>query len=223
MKKLFLLLIFLFVTNIAFADKQEWVDKKHNFSKDRTIYVSYTIKDEPKNGINEKESQEIFDKIMDEKFNKILFDKGYKVLTFEDINKEKNIFSKEEIDKELIANNVDLVVDVKLDSYGVGEKYKEGFTYSVPMTSYQYVYTPNGAVNVPVTENRVYSVPGGMFPAVMVKVRFDLMDTNTNEVVWARIDNRTKINEDEFDTTKPKDVFGRIIKSFCSDAQKRFK
>lgn len=32
-----------------------------------------------------------------------------------------------------------------------------------------------------------------------------------------------KINEDEFDTTKPKDVFGRIIKSFCSDAQKRFK
>lgn len=223
MKKLLLLVIFLFVANIAFADKQEWVDKKHDFSKDRTIYVSYEVKDELKNGINEKESQEIFEKIMDEKFNKILSDKGYKVLTLDDISKDKNVSSKEEIDKELLANNVDLVVDVKLDCYGMGEKYKEGFTYSVPMTSHKYVYTPNGAVNVPVTENRVYNFPGGMFPAVMVKVRFDLTNTNTNEVVWARIDNRTKINEDELDTTKPKDVFGRIIKSFCSDAQKKFK
>ena len=223
MKKMFYLLILLFITNIAFAEKQEWIDKKHEFSQDRTIYVSYEVKDELKNGITEKESQEIFDKIMDEKFNKILSDKGYNVLTLIDINKDKILLSKAEIEKELIANKVDLVVDVKLQSYEVVSTYKEGYTYTIPVTRYEYVYTPSGTISVPVTDNQVYSVKGGMFPTVMVMVRFDLLDKNTNEIVWSRIDNRRKINEDEFDTSKPKDVFGRIIKSFCSDAQKRFK
>ena len=50
MKKLFLLLVFLLVSNIAFADKQEWIDKKHDFSQDRIIYLSYEVKDDIKNG-----------------------------------------------------------------------------------------------------------------------------------------------------------------------------
>ena len=48
MKKLFLLLVFLLVSNIAFADKQEWIDKKHDFSQDRIIYLSYEVKDDIK-------------------------------------------------------------------------------------------------------------------------------------------------------------------------------
>ena len=223
MKKLFLLLVFLLVSNIAFADKQEWIDKKHDFSQDRIIYLSYEVKDDIKNGIAEKESLEIFKNIMNERFNKKLSVKGYKVLTLDEIINDKNMLSKEELQKEIISNNVDLVVAVKLDCYEIGSIYKEGYTYSVPVTRYEYVYTPNGTISVPVTENQVHSVRGGMRPSVMVKVRFDLLDTNTNEVVWARIDNRRKTNEDEFDNTKPKDVFGRIIKSFCSDAQKRFR
>ena len=70
MKKLFLLLVFLLVSNIAFADKQEWIDKKHDFSQDRIIYLSYEVKDDIKNGIAEKESLEIFKNIMNERFNK---------------------------------------------------------------------------------------------------------------------------------------------------------
>ena len=56
MKKLFLLLVFLLVSNIAFADKQEWIDKKHDFSQDRIIYLSYEVKDDIKNVCKDVES-----------------------------------------------------------------------------------------------------------------------------------------------------------------------
>lgn len=54
-----------------------------------------------------------------------------------------------------------------------------------------------------------------------VNVRFDIIDTVTDKVVWSRIDNRSRQNEDEFDNTKPRDVFNRILKDFKNDFQKR--
>ena len=58
---------------------------------------------------------------------------------------------------------------------------------------------------------------------MFVNVRFDVYNAKNGEAVWSRIDDRSRMNRDEFDNTKPKDVFGRILKDFDNALQKKLK
>ena len=42
----------------------------------------------------------------------------------------------------------------------------------------------------------------------------DAIDTKTGNVVWMRIDDRTKVNRTVFDNTTPKDIYKRILGNF---------
>ena len=68
MKRILLLVIALMMITVsAFADKQEWIDKDYDFGKAKRILVNLTVPDELKNGITEKETEEIFLEVLQDK------------------------------------------------------------------------------------------------------------------------------------------------------------
>lgn len=223
MLKIISIIIMLFMfSNLAFAETQEWIDKKYDFTKAKKIFLLYQVEPSLLNGITEKESLEIVEDKLFKKLDNKLKPKGYNIIIREkfELNTDENNLEVTSNDKSL-KDNIDLMVKIELLDYRVGSSYKEGYSYSVPITTYETVYTPNGAVTVPVTKNQIHNVQGGYFPTVFVKVRFDLIDVNNNEIIWSRIDNRSRTNSDEFDNSKTKDVFSRIIKSFSNDLLKK--
>jgi len=223
MLRIITMIIMLFmVSNLAFAETQEWIDKKYDFTKAKKIFLTYQVEPSLLNGITEKESSEIIEDKLFKKLDNKLKPKGYNIITDEESNLNTDKGNSETISNEKsLKENMDLIVKIELQDYRVGSSYKEGYSYSVPITTYETAYTPNGTVTVPVTKNQIYNVPGGYFPTVFVKVRFDLIDVNTNEIIWSRIDSRSRTNSDEFDNSKTKDVFSRIIKSFSNDLLKK--
>ena len=61
MKRLFcMLIVLLLFCNAALAQQQEWVDKKYNFSFVKKVLVNYEFNENLKNGIVEKEAEEIY-------------------------------------------------------------------------------------------------------------------------------------------------------------------
>ena len=70
MKKVFSILVLLFLfCNLAIAQQQEWVDKKYNFSSVKNVFVDYEVNEKLKNGISEKETEEIY---QEKFFNKLV-------------------------------------------------------------------------------------------------------------------------------------------------------
>ena len=57
------------VCNLAIAQQQEWVDKKYNFSSVKNVFVDYEVNEKLKNGISEKETEEIY---QEKFFNKLV-------------------------------------------------------------------------------------------------------------------------------------------------------
>lgn len=218
-KYITLLLCLIFYSCTAFAQKQEWFDKQYDFKSLNNIYVEFFVNDELKNGITEKETQEIYEDKFLRKFVKSIDAIGYNVQTKKDILEAMNLQQPvtEEDVHQFIYDNFNAWVKIVLQKYNMGTQYAEGYTYSYPETKSQSVYTPNGPVLMTTTENKTQHVPGGNFPAVFVRVRFDVYDVKSKEAIWSRIDDRERINRDEFENTKPKDIFGRILRDFNKD------
>ena len=87
MKRILLFVIMLMMITVsAFADKQEWIDKNYDFRKAKRILVSFSVPDELKNGITEKETEEIFFEVLQDKVTDKLAPLGYKVKTLTDVN-----------------------------------------------------------------------------------------------------------------------------------------
>ena len=87
MKRILLFVIMLMMITVsAFADKQEWIDKNYDFGKAKRILVSFSVPDELKNGITEKETEEIFFEVLQDKVTDKLAPLGYKVKTLTDVN-----------------------------------------------------------------------------------------------------------------------------------------
>lgn len=222
MKKVFSILVLLFlVCNLAIAQQQEWVDKKYNFSSVKNVLVDYEVNEKLKNGISEKETEEFYQEKFFDKLVKKLSSKGYVFSNKKDLP-EFSIDANEQR-KCYIKDNFDVIINIKLENYTVGSQYADGYTYTFPVTTQNSIYTTNGPVTVTTTSQKTNYVSGGNFPTVLVNVRFDVYDTQTGKAVWSRIDDRSRMNRDEFDNTKPKDVFGRILKDFDSALQKKLK
>ena len=206
MKKYILIcLMLLFICNTAFAEKEEWIDENYDFSVVKSVNVEYQINEDLCNGIREKESIKIFE----EDF----------------INPLKENCSKENIEirnnlNNTTLENVDLMVKVYLDNYVVGESYSPGYSYTTVVPTTTTVYTGNGIATVTTNNTQVHSIAGGYVDTAFVTVRFDVIDVKTGVTVWSRIDDRNK-KGDELTRPRPKKVFGRILKSFNRDFQKK--
>lgn len=163
MKKVFSILVLLFLfCNLAIAQQQEWVDKKYNFSSVKNVFVDYEVNEKLKNGISEKETEEIYQEKFFNKLVKKLSSKGYVFSNKKDLP-EFSIDANEQR-KCYIKDNFDVIINIKLENYTVGSQYADGYTYSFPVTTQNSIYTTNGPVTVTTTSQQTNYVSGGNFP-----------------------------------------------------------
>ena len=234
MKRILLLVIALtMITVSAFADKQEWIDKDYDFGKAKNILIMFYVPDELKNGITEKETQELFDEAVQKKLVEKLSDYGYNFKTIDDATNEiqtlykiniiestkKDSPESKDIFNKYIKENIDLVFNVNLMDYSTGMRYKEGYSYSVPKTESHYVSNGmfGGQIVTTHTTEQHYVEPKNV-KVSYVSVKFIIDDVKTVTNVWTRIGER-----DREGSNKHKDNFENIINSCFNDYVKKVK
>ena len=197
MKKLFLILtcLMLFV-NSSYAQKSEWIDPTYDFTKVKRICIDFDVNPELRDGIKEKESQEIFYETIKETFVDVIPKPKYQVdsiFSAQDKLLISGKISKEEQDSlsrwnEYLETNYDVIVKCTVLQYDNGKKYRGGFIV--------------GSV----------FVPGGDENAIFINAHFNVIDTKTRQNVWSVEDKRDKAGK-----TKKKGMFKRIIADFSSN------
>ena len=238
MKTLILALLILFCTSLTtYAEKNEWYDNSYDFTKPKSIVFRLWVPE----GYSDLVAREIGD-IYYEQIKTEIYDKlntkckivSYKKLLnnyFRDNNiteqefndlMAKNPEKMNSLVDKYIEDNYDLCVLGRPLVYDMGTQYCEGYIYSMPSYNTSVIHLPNGQVaTASSTGQTIHSVPGGNFPTVYVCFRFDVTKaktlTSTGDNVWTRIDDRARVNRDVFQNSKPKDVFKRIMNSFCQD------
>ena len=234
MKRILLLVIALMMITVsAFADKQEWIDKDYDFGKAKNILIMFYVPDELKNGITEKETQELFDEAVQKKLVEKLSDYGYNFKTIDDATNEiqtlykiniiestkKDSPESKDIFNKYIKENIDLVFNVNLMDYSTGMRYKEGYSYSVPKTESHYVSNGmfGGQIVTTHTTEQHYVEPKNV-KVSFVSVKFIIDDVKTVTNVWTRIGER-----DREGSNKHKDNFENIINSCFNDYVKKVK
>ena len=208
MKRILLLVIALMMITVsAFADKQEWIDKDYDFGKAKNILIMFYVPDELKNGITEKETQELFDEAVQKKLVEKLSDYGYNFKTIDDATNEiqtlykiniiestkKDSPESKDIFNKYIKENIDLVFNVNLMDYSTGMRYKEGYSYSVPKTESHYVSNGmfGGQIVTTHTTEQHYVEPKNV-KVSYVSVKFIIDDVKTVTNVWTRIGERDR-------------------------------
>lgn len=234
MKRLvFLLLVFMFVFQTAFAEKKEWVDKNFDFKKANTILIQYNYLPHP-DGISENETYDIFFEKMFKIYDKLRiqnykFYNQYNVAQI--LQKEQNIdiiklyesdFEKaNSIYQNWIKENVDIFIKVDTLAYDTGSQYFEGYWLNMPTTNTSYVNTPDGSATITSYGTTQQYVRGGNVPVAYCCVRFVAYDTTTGESVWAKLDDRAKANQTVLDNTTPKDMYKRIVNNWVSSLESK--
>ncbi len=222
-----ILFFLLFLTSTAFAEKQEWFDKNYDFSKVKHIVVNFVIPEQLKNGIVEHEATELFQETFSKRLVPKLSKQKIRVVMFEnlfqDIKANHNIdliaMYKSDPDKaktfiaEYIPKNFDVIFNVTLQHYSMGTEYVDGYTYSVPTSQSYY----DGSKFVTVSGTQQHYVSGGNKPAAYAIVKYEIIDIPTTKNVWTRIDDRSRVNKDIFENSKPKDLYQRSLKSYFAD------
>ncbi len=203
MKKILLILACLmFFVNSSYAQKSEWIDPTYDFTKVKRICIDFDVKPELRDGIKEKESQEIFYETIKETFVDVIPKPKYQVDSIFSAQDKLSISgktSKEELESlssdertnllnEYLETNYDVIVKCSVLQYDNGKKYRGGFIV--------------GSV----------FVPGGDENAIFINVHFNVIDTKTKQNVWSVEDKRDKEG-----TTKKKGMFKRIIADFSSN------
>ena len=80
MKKILLILACLvFFVNSSYAQKSEWIDPTYDFTKVKRICIDFDVNPELRDGIKEKESQEIFYETIKETFVDVIPKPKYQV------------------------------------------------------------------------------------------------------------------------------------------------
>ena len=228
-----LVIALMMITVSAFADKQEWIDKDYDFGKAKNILIMFYVPDELKNGITEKETQELFDEAVQKKLVEKLSDYGYNFKTIDDATNEiqtlykiniiestkKDSPESKDIFNKYIKENIDLVFNVNLMDYSTGMRYKEGYSYSVPKTESHYVSNGmfGGQIVTTHTTEQHYVEPKNV-KVSYVSVKFIIDDVKTVTNVWTRIGER-----DREGSNKHKDNFENIINSCFNDYVKKVK
>ena len=203
MKKILLILACLmFFVNSSYAQKSEWIDPTYDFTKVKRICIDFDVKPELRDGIKEKESQEIFYETIKETFVDVMPKPKYQVDSIFSAQDKLSISgktSKEELESlssdertnllnEYLETNYDVIVKCSVLQYDNGKKYRGGFIV--------------GSV----------FVPGGDENAIFINAHFNVIDTKTKQNVWSVEDKRDKEG-----TTKKKGMFKRIIADFSSN------
>ncbi len=130
----------------------------------------------------------------------------------------------EELLQDFVKSNYDLVINVDIMDYDIRQKYVEGHYENVPVNTTTTVRSKQGGKEVVNSNSSVpVYVPPGYYPAVYCTVRCTAYAMPQNEVVWTYIDERDRVNMGNMDTTKPKDVYGRIINAFFKNLGKKLK
>lgn len=225
MKKVFLLLcIILLISQTVFAEKQEWVDKTYDFTKIKKVLVyPLSVPDTIKNGIVEKGLAEAYiekTKLPDVQIvdlSTLLYaiqrDTGIDILALRKVDPKEAI-------KQLDIHTpdyVDAVIYAEITNYGTGSKYRESSSYTTTEYETSYINGPRGTtatVQSPV--NKTHVIPGGDALVLYAGVRWDIRDAKTNNVIFSRIDSRSKM-PGRFESGTPENMYKRILDSFFKD------
>lgn len=220
-KLLFLLFVLVLMSQTAFAEKQEWIDKNYDFKQvKRVLIYNPTVSQKLRNGITEKEIAEIFtDK---SKLSNVKIIRIADMVQLIKINDGIDLVSLHNENPQEAANTLirltpkyaDLVITSTVLEYGTGTQYREGYVYTTTEYQNTYVTSYGGSAVVQSPTTKINSVPGGNVPTAYAAIRWDAYNAKTNQAVLSMTEDRIRANSTVFDNTKPKDIYGRMVGAF---------
>ena len=237
-KVLYYLLCLLIMVNPAYAEKSEWIDPGYDFTKTKSICIDYVASPEIADGIRDKESQELFfkkakadiaDKLSKQKYK---VDTIYKAkenyLTSEGTDSKESAkdITQEQLPlfEKYVQNNYDLLIRCIVSQYDTGKKYVEAHTYKTMVPVATTVLDATGQMQtIIIQQQQEFNIPAGNYPAAFVKAQFDVIDTKTNQKVWALDDKRDKIDDTGISDIKPNGLFTQVIAEFAENLRKNLK
>jgi len=237
-KVLYFLLCLLIMVNPAYAEKSEWIDPGYDFTKTKSICIDYVASPEIADGIRDKESQELFfkkakadiaDKLSKQKYK---VDTIYKAkenyLTSEGTDSKESAkdITQEQLPlfEKYVQNNYDLLIRCIVSQYDTGKKYVEAHTYKTMVPVATTVLDATGQMQtIIIQQQQEFNIPAGNYPAAFVKAQFDVIDTKTNQKVWALDDKRDKIDDTGISDIKPNGLFTQVIAEFAENLRKNLK
>ena len=248
-KVLYFLLCLLIMVNPAYAEKSEWIDPGYDFTKTKSICIDYVASPEIADGIRDKESQELFFKKAKADIADKLSKQKYKVDTI--YKAKENFITSERIDskesakditqeqlplfekyvqeqlplfEKYVQNNYDLLIKCIVSQYDSGKKYVEAHTYKTMVPVATTVLDATGQMQtIIIQQQQEFNIPAGNYPAAFVQVRFDVIDTKTNQKVWALDDKRDKIDDTGISGIKPDGLFTQVIAEFAENLRKNLR
>ena len=237
-KVLYFLLCLLIMVNPAYAEKSEWIDPGYDFTKTKSICIDYVASPEIADGIRDKESQELFFKKAKADIADKLSKQKYKVDTI--YKAKENFITSEKIDskksakditqeqlplfEKYVQNNYDLLIRCIVSQYDTGKKYVEAHTYKTMVPVATTVLDATGQMQtIIIQQQQEFNIPAGNYPAAFVKAQFDVIDTKTNQKVWALDDKRDKIDDTGISDIKPNGLFTEVIAEFAENLRKNLK
>ena len=235
MKKIIVLcLLLLCLTTSALARKQEWKDKNFNFQNSRVILVEFNYLPN-NNTISANETSDYFyDKI--DAISESLLKQNHIIVypgdIIDAIEREQDIklqiiFEQDETKYKqilfsFIKDKIDLHIKVDVLVYDIGTQYCEGYYINIPTTETTNIFTPYGTIHATTDKQTQQYISGGTFPTSYCAVKFFAFDPKNEKLIWARIDDRAKINRSAFENTTPKDMFKRIVNDWAGDFKSMF-
>ena len=237
-KVLYYLLCLLIMVNPAYAEKSEWIDPGYDFTKTKSICIDYVASPEIADGIRDKESQELFfkkakadiaDKLSKQKYK---VDTIYKAkenyLTSEGTDSKESAkdITQEQLPlfEKYVQNNYDLLIRCIVSQYDTGKKYVEAHTYKTMVPVATTVLDATGQMQtIIIQQQQEFNIPAGNYPAAFVKAQFDVIDTKTNQKVWALDDKRDKIDDTGISDIKPNGLFTQVIAEFAENLRKNLR
>ena len=237
-KVLYFLLCLLIMVNPAYAEKAEWIDPGYDFTKTKSICIDYVASPEIADGIRDKESQDLFFEKAKADITDKLSKQKYKVDTI--YKAKENFITSERIDskesakditqeqlplfEKYVQNNYDLLIRCIVSQYDTGKKYVEAHTYKTMVPVATTVLDATGQMQtIIIQQQQEFNIPAGNYPAAFVQVRFDVIDTKTNQKVWALDDKRDKIDDTGISGIKPDGLFTQVIAEFAENLRKNLR
>ncbi|MBP3265053.1 MAG: hypothetical protein J6L94_06950 [Acidaminococcaceae bacterium] len=237
-KVLYFLFCLLIMVNPAYAEKSEWIDPSYDFTKTKSICINYVASPEIADGIRDKESQELFFKKAKADIADKLSKQKYKVDTI--YKAKENFITNERTDsiesakditqeqlplfEKYVQNNYDLLIKCTVSQYDTGKKYMEAHTYKTMVPVATTVLDATGQMQtIIIQQQQEFNIPAGNYPAAFVQVRFDAIDTKTNQKVWSLEDKRDMIDETGISDIKPNGLFTQVIAEFAENLRKNLK
>ncbi|MBQ5346123.1 MAG: hypothetical protein J6F33_13170, partial [Acidaminococcaceae bacterium] len=200
--------------------------------------IDYAASPEITDGVRDKEARELFfaqvkkdiaDKLSKQKYK---VDTIYKAkenyLTSEGTDSKESAkdITQEQLPlfEKYVQNNYDLLIKCTVSQYDTGKKYMEAHTYKTMVPVATTVLDATGQMQtIIIQQQQEFNIPAGNYPAAFVQVRFDAIDTKTNQKVWSLEDKRDMIDETGISDIKPNGLFTQVIAEFAENIRKNLR